>query len=143
MKTTKPLSFKRKNKRYQPFQRAAEGMKVQGPSHEEGGIEAQTPDGKPVAEIEGDERIFSKEDTAYMEREARRIVTLMQSNSNQANEAARALGFKVVEMLVQQEKNQRQQEGNENQEDTQAATDAMNEFSTAPDNDQFYNEQPE
>lgn len=142
MKTTKPLSFKRKNKRY-PFQRAAEGMKVQGPSHEEGGIEAQTPDGRPVAEIEGDERIFSQEDTAYMEREARRIITLMQQNSNQANEAARALGFKVVEMLVQQEKNQRQQEGNENQEDTDAATSAMNEFSTAPDNDQFYNEQPE
>lgn len=140
--TTKPLSFKRK-KGHNPFVRAAEGMKVVGPSHEEGGIEAQTPDGRPVAEIEGDERIFSKEDTAYMEREARRIVTLMQQNSNQANEAARALGFRIVEMIIDQEKNQREQEGNENQEDTQAATTAMNEFSTAPDNDQFYNEQPE
>lgn len=139
--TAKPLSFKRK-KKTNPFTMAAEGLKVVGPSHEDGGIEARTKDGQPVAEIEGGERIFSQEDTDYMEREARRIITLMQSNSQQANEAARALGFKVVEMIVDQEKNQRQQEGNPDQEDTEQATQAMNEFSTHPDNNQDYVEQP-
>lgn len=137
----KALSFKRK-KAYSPFTRAAEGMKVQGPSHEDGGIEARTPQGKPVAEIEGDERIFSREDTAYMERETRKILDYMQSDTNKANECARALGFKVVEMLVSQEKNQRQQEGNDDTQDTEQATAAMNEFATAPDTTSEYTEQP-
>lgn len=137
----KPLSFKRK-KKPAPFQMAAEGMKVQGPSHAAGGIEAQV-QGKPVAEIEGDERIFSKEDTAYMEREARRIITLTQSSPQQASRAAQALGFKIVEMLINQEKNQREQEGNEETGDTDQATEAMNSFGTSPDNSQDYMEQPE
>lgn len=136
------LSFKRK-KGAPMFQRAAEGGKVSGPRHAEGGISAQTPDGKPVAEIEGDERIFSREDTAYMEREARRIVTLMQKDGQSANEAARALGFKVVEMLVNQEKAQREQEGNPSQDDTDQATEAMNSFNTGPDDDMSYMDQPE
>ncbi len=136
----KPISFKRKKKR--PFQIGAAGMKVQGPSHEQGGVEARTKDGEPVAEIEGGERIFSVEDTRFMEGEARRILGLMTKNPQAANEAARVLGFKVVEMLVQQEKSQREQEGSAETEDTDQATEAMNEFSNAPDDDNFYSEQP-
>lgn len=140
---TKPktLSFKRKKKRF-PFQVGDSGLKVQGPSHEDGGVKAVTQQGEEVAEIEGGERVFSVEDTKYMENEARRILSLLRTNSQAANEAARALGFKVVEMLVEQEKNQRQQEGNEETGDTDQATEAMNQFANSSDDNNSYSEQP-
>lgn len=118
------LAFKRKKKK--GFQMASEGMKVEGPSHEDGGVPAVSKDGEQVAEVEGGERIFSVEDTQYLEREARRIVSLMQKDSQSANEAARQLGFKVVEMIIQQEKNQREQEGGGEEADAAA----INSFGT-------------
>jgi len=123
------LSFRKKRKK--AFQIGADGMKVEGPSHERGGVEARTPNGKPVAEIEGGERIFSQEDTEYLEQAAKSIVRTLQSNPQAANTAAQALGFKVVEMIVEQEKNQREQEGDEDTQDVDQAGDALNQFSNA------------
>lgn len=131
--TPKSLSFRKKRKK--AFQIGAEGMKVEGPSHEEGGIEAQLPSGKPVAEIEGGERIFSQEDTDYLEQAAKSIVRTLQTNPQAANQAAQALGFKVVEMIVEQERNQRQQEGDENTQDVDQASEALNQFSNAGDDE--------
>lgn len=97
-----------------------DGGKVDGPSHEEGGVEAQV-NGKPVAEIEGQERIFSKEDTEYMEGEAQKIQKYMESGDVQGGDkCAKELGYRVAEMLTKQDMNQ-------NRESIE--TSAINDFS--------------
>lgn len=82
-----------------------EGGKVRGPSHADGGIEAvDQKSGAPVAEIEGDERIFSVENTEELETKALEISDFLQrDDQDTANELATVLGFRVVEMIAEQE----------------------------------------
>jgi hypothetical protein len=84
-------------KRYQ------DGGMVEGPSHEEGGIEAYASDGTPVAEIEGGERIFSVQDTAEIEAAVSEINSLSESDPEAADQMAMKLGYRVAEMIVKQE----------------------------------------
>ena len=51
----------------------ASGGKVKGADHSEGGISAEVGN-KQVAEIEGEERIFSKEDTIKIEEASKEIL---------------------------------------------------------------------
>lgn len=88
----------------------AEGGLAQGPSHEEGGIAVEQ-NGQPVAEIEGNERVFSKEDTAALEAAAEQIIQLQESGDTAgAEDMAKRLGFAVVNMIAAQEENQQGQE---------------------------------
>ena len=122
-------------------QNLSDGGMAQGPSHEEGGIDVvKKGETKPRAEIEGNERVFSQEDTAAMEQAAAQIIQLKESGDEQgAQEMATALGFAVVNMIAAQEENQAAQEqgqqmapeaGMEGPSDEEAM--AMNEFMTAP-----------
>jgi hypothetical protein len=112
--------------------------KVEGPSHAEGGVpavDAQT--GEQVAEIEGQERIFSKEDTAMMEEAAMHIIQATQGGDQEsADDMAKRLGYAVVEMIAAQEQNQ--QEGGtaapEGPSADQQAAEAANQFGSEPDN---------
>ena len=79
------------------------GGTVEGPPHEQGGVPAVGPDGAPVAEVEGGERIFSVEDTQMLEQAAMQIVQAAQQNPQQADEMAKQLGYAVVQMIVKQE----------------------------------------
>lgn len=139
MKKASPFKFKKRGSF--PLVKAAAGMKVEGPSHEDGGINANTPDGKPVAEIEGGERIFSKEDTAHIEQAVKQIISMGQSSPDQAQKLATALGFEVVKMVLAQEKNQKEQEGSDTEQEDQA-NGAMNSFAnTDQDDDTSYTTQ--
>jgi len=51
----------------------ANGGKAVGPSHNDGGIDAVDKDGNTVAEIEGEERVFSVEHTNEIEEKATEI----------------------------------------------------------------------
>lgn len=90
----------------------ADGGMVEGPSHEEGGVEVQDEDsGEPIAEVEGGERIFSIEDTQMMEETAAQIVEMMNAGQRQeAEDLAMRLGFAVVNMLAAQMESQAAQE---------------------------------
>lgn len=66
--------------------------------------------GQQVAEVEGNERVFSTEDTQQMEQIATQIMELQQSNPSAADQLAKELGFMVVEMIMKQEQNQQMQE---------------------------------
>ena len=82
-----------------------EGSVVAGPSHNEGGIEAVDREGSPVAEIEGEERIFSVEDTKEIETIANEIsVALDNDNQELADQTAMILGHRIVEMVARQER---------------------------------------
>lgn len=135
-----PISFKKRAAK--PFQKASAGMRVEGPSHEEEGIEAQTPDGKPVAEIEGGERIFSQEDTNHMEQEAKAIVAASKTSPQQAQKLAMALGFEVVKMLMRQEKNQNEEQGQDSPSEDDAMG-AINSFGNSEDDDSSYSTIPD
>jgi hypothetical protein len=90
----------------------AEGGELEGPSHEQGGVPVvEEGTGEPMAEAEGGERIFSIEDTQMMEEAAAQIMELSQQDPNAADDAAKQLGYAVVEMLMRQEQNQQQQMG--------------------------------
>jgi hypothetical protein len=98
-------------------QKLAEGGMTEGPSHEGGGVDvyqqgASPEEGAaPVAEIEGGERVFSVEDTEAMEAAAEQIIQMMeQGQQQQAEDMAMRLGFAVVDMIAQQERNQEGQE---------------------------------
>lgn len=93
-------------------QKLADGGMAEGPSHEEGGIPvAQEQTGEQVAEIEGGERVFSKEDTAAIEQASMHIIQAQESGDrNSADDMAMKLGYAVVNMLAAQEKNQAAQE---------------------------------
>jgi hypothetical protein len=115
-------------------QNLAEGGEAVGPSHEEGGIDVFSqgeasmegpPAGAPQAEIEGGERVFSIEDTEAMEAAAEQIIQLTESGQQQqAEDMAMRLGFAVVDMIAQQERNQ---EGQEAQ-----MMEQMNQFGNTP-----------
>lgn len=120
----KSLPSRSQNKQY-----LAQGGTAQGPSHEQGGIEAQTPEGKPVAEIEGGERLFSQEDTQQIEQACQQITQLQQENPKAADQLAKELGYAVCEMVIKQEQQQQS-------EDQGQGNEAANSFSTAPDSDQ-------
>lgn len=86
-----------------------------GPSHEQGGIPVVTKDGSPAIdrtsgmpyEIEGDERVFSKEDTMEIDRMAIMVLKASQAgNQQQANQLALKLGYAVTKMVAEQEHNQ-------------------------------------
>ena len=79
------------------------GGVVEGPPHEQGGVPAVAPNGAPVAEVEGGERIFSVEDTQMLEQAAMQVVQAAQQNPQQADEMAKQLGYAVVQMIVKQE----------------------------------------
>lgn len=117
----------------------AEGGMAEGPSHEEGGIDVvKEGEGKPVAEIEGGERVFSQEDTQAMEQAAEQIIQAQQSGDKAgAEDMAMRLGFAVVNMIAAQEKNQAAQEqqmaGRAPQEDPNQEAAAMNSFAQEPD----------
>lgn len=107
----------------------AAGGKAQGPSHENGGIAVkQKGSSKPVAEIEGQERVFSQEDTATMEQACQEIIQLSAQNKQAADQAAMKLGYMVCQMIQSQEQNQQQQEG----EQAQGMEQAMNGFEQYP-----------
>jgi hypothetical protein len=86
-----------------------------GPGHEDAGMQVIDPaTGQPQAEIEGGERIFSKEDTAALEQMAMGVQQMMDSGDEQAaSEAAMQLGFSVVEMLTAQNQAQGEQQAAE------------------------------
>ena len=82
----------------------ADGGKAVGPSHNDGGIEAVNESGDSVAEIEGGERIFSVENTAEIEEKATEISDFIgRGDEDTANELATVLGYRVVEMIAEQE----------------------------------------
>lgn len=89
----------------------ADGGVVDGPSHEQGGVDVQDQSGEPVAEVEGGERIFSTEDTAMIEQTAMQILQLKEQNPQAADQMATELGYAIVEMVVKQEQAQQQQQG--------------------------------
>ena len=77
----------------------AEGV-VQGPTHEQGGVEARDKQGNVRATVEGGERLFSVEDTQEIEK----FVSLIgKSEEDNANQLAMELGYKVVKMVNSQE----------------------------------------
>jgi hypothetical protein len=97
-----------------------DGGVAKGPAHEEGGINAEK-SGKPVAEIEGQERVFSKEDTEYMEQEAEKIQTYTQSGDIPgADKCAQEFGYRVAQMITKQDMNEAKNE---------VETSAINDFS--------------
>ena len=82
----------------------ANGGKAIGPSHNEGGIDAVDKSGDPVAEIEGGERVFSIEHTTEIEEKAAEISAFVEAEDNDtADELAIVLGYRVVEMIAEQE----------------------------------------
>ena len=82
-----------------------EGGKAVGPSHNEGGIETVDKEGIPVAEIEGDERIFSVDDTEEIESRANEIsIALSKDDQELADQSALSLGHRIVEMIARQER---------------------------------------
>lgn len=90
----------------------SDGAKAEGPSHQAGGIEVGAKgEGAPMAEIEGGERVFSKEDTAAIEGAAEQIIQLQEAGDTAgAEDMAKRLGFAVVNMVAAQEENQQGQE---------------------------------
>ena len=83
----------------------ADGGKAVGPSHNEGGIETLDKSGDSVAEIEGGERVFSIEHTDEIEEKAAEISRFLENeDEDTANELATVLGYRVVEMIAEQEK---------------------------------------
>lgn len=78
----------------------APGGKVDGPSHEQDGVPTIDQSGQQVAEIEGDERIFSVEDTEEIEG---MVVAIIDSHAEVANKLATDLGYRVVDMVQKQE----------------------------------------
>lgn len=90
-----------------PVQKLQDGAKAMGPSHENGGIPVvQEDSGEQVAEIEGNERVFSREDTQMMEQMCGQIVQLSAQNKQAADQAAMQLGYAVCDMISKQEDNQ-------------------------------------
>lgn len=82
-----------------------EGGKVKGPSHAEGGIETVDLNKETVAQVEGEERIFSVDDTKELEDRSSEIVrALDRDDQDLANEMAMSLGHRIVEMLARQER---------------------------------------
>lgn len=71
------------------------GGKFQGPSHEQNGILAVDPIGRPVAEVEGGERLFSVEDSQELESMIKGPMTI--------GKAAR-LGKRVKQMIELQDR---------------------------------------
>jgi hypothetical protein len=117
------------------------GGTAEGPSHEEGGIDVvQKGEGgegaKPVAEIEGGERVFSQEDTQALEQASEQIIQAQQSGDKAgAEDMAMRLGFAVVQMIAAQEQNQEAQEQQMSDRAPEPAPDAaaMNSFAQEPD----------
>jgi hypothetical protein len=85
----------------------AEGGVVEGPPHEQGGVAAVDPSGQQIAEVEGNERIFSVEDTQQIEQMA---LAIGQLPAAEADVAARELGYSIVDMVKGQDVAQAQQE---------------------------------
>lgn len=83
------------------------GGVVKGPSHTQGGVPAVDQNGQQVAEIEGNERIFSVEDTQEIEQMALAIIELP---ATEADSAAKQLGYRIVDMVGKQDVAQAQQE---------------------------------
>jgi hypothetical protein len=85
-----------KTQRKRTFGFLNDGGKLVGPSHEQNGILAVDPIGRPVAEVEGGERLFSVEDSAEIEKLARGL-------KNSPKKAA-LLGRRVSQMIKTQDK---------------------------------------
>ena len=83
------------------------GGVVEGPAHEQGGVAAVDQTGQQIAEVEGNERIFSVEDTQQIEQMA---LAIGQLPAAEADKAARELGYSIVEMVGRQDVAQAQQE---------------------------------
>lgn len=87
----------------------SKGGMTQGPSHEEGGVDVyQKGAAEPTAEIEGGERVFSREDTELMEEACEKIISTQ--DKAKADELAMQLGYAVCQMIQQQEQNQKSME---------------------------------
>ena len=81
------------------------GGETVGDAHNDGGVRAIDDEGTQVAEIEDGERIFSVEHTQEIEEKADEISRTLENDDNDlANELAVVLGFRVVEMIAEQEK---------------------------------------
>ena len=82
-----------------------QGGEAVGDSHNDGGVKAVDREGTQVAEIEDGERIFSVDHTQEIEEKADEISRALENDDNDlANELAIVLGFRVVEMIAEQEK---------------------------------------
>ena len=82
-----------------------DGGIAKGPSHNEGGIEVVDQEENPVAEIEGDERIFSVDDTEEIETRVDEISTALDNDDQElADQSALLLGHRIVEMVAKQER---------------------------------------
>ena len=83
----------------------ADGGTIAGPSHNEGGIKTVDKSGEEIAEIEGGERVFSIEHTEEIEAKANEISRFLEKEDDDtANELATVLGYRVVEMIAEQER---------------------------------------
>lgn len=86
------------------------GGKTKGPSHQEGGIEAKVGD-KAIAEVEGNERIFSQEDTAFIEQEVEKIKGYHETGDIPgADKCAMDLGYAVAKMITKQDMSESKEE---------------------------------
>ena len=80
-----------------------EGL-LQGPSHEQGGMPVVDPTtGQAVAEVEGDERLFSQEDTMQMEQMVAQAQELEAQDPAAAEQAYADLGRFVAEAIGAQD----------------------------------------
>lgn len=101
----------------------APGGVVKGPSHEEGGVPVVA-DGQQIAEVEGEERIFSIEDTQEIEQMA---IAIGELPASEADNAAKQLGYRVVDMIGKQDATPPQEsvsspsQGQENMEEVDPA----------------------
>ena len=81
------------------------GGEAIGDNHNDGGIKAVDQEGTQVAEIEDGERIFSVKHTREIEEKADEISNALESgNDDLSNELAVVLGYRIVEMIAEQEK---------------------------------------
>lgn len=94
---------------------AGVGGVPQGPTHEEGGMPVIDPNtGEPVAEIEGNERIFSREDTAMMDELGAAMLQAQQDGDEESfNQMATELGIFIFEAMIAQEEAQMKEEEGE------------------------------
>lgn len=87
------------------LQQMQPGGVVEGPPHSQGGVPVVNAQAKPIAEVEGGERIFSIEDTQQLEQMSMAIMEASQQDPASAEQMATELGYAVVQMLVGQEIN--------------------------------------
>lgn len=102
----------------------AKGGKVYGASHQEGGVPAVDANtGEQVAEVEGGERIFSREDTQAMEQMVMQIANA--KSEQEGNQLAMQLGYMVADMIMKQMQRQGEENMGQDMEEMPMEEEAM------------------